>query len=414
MKFMRLDATRKKIGWLAAIILAAAVGYSAFYLLRTLDKPVIRIGVLHSLSGTMALSETPLVDALRMAVEEVNQAGGVNGAQVEMVVEDCRSDAAYCAGRAEKLISEDHVQALFGCWTSACRKAVKAVVERHQHLLFYPLQHEGLEKSRAIVYTGAVPNQQIVPMVSWAMQQHGKRVYLIGSDYVFPRTANGIVKSLLQARGGVTVAENYVPLGFQDMDAIARDIAAKHPDFVVNTLNGDSNRAFFKALHKAGVLAKDTPVFSTSLAEAELAAIGPELVAGHYAAWNYFQSIDSADNRAFIEHFRRRFGANRVLDDPMEASYIALLLWAQAANSSGTAQIASVKTHLETDSLRTPEGIVSVDGDTMHLWKLVRIGCARVDGQFDIVWQSRHSLAPAPFPFFLSHEETVRLMRGAQ
>ena len=176
----------KKIGWLAAIALAGAGIFAAFAWFHPESKAVVRIGVLHSLTGTMAGSEAPLVDAMRLAVEEANQSGGVNGAQIEMVVEDCRSDAAWCAQRAEKLITEDKVQALFGCWTSACRKAVKAVVERHHHLLFYPVQYEGLETSPAIVYTGAAPNQQIIPMVNWALQQYGKRAYLIGSDYVFP------------------------------------------------------------------------------------------------------------------------------------------------------------------------------------------------------------------------------------
>jgi urea transport system substrate-binding protein len=403
----------KKIGWLTAFVLAGAVIYAAFAWLHPENRAVVRIGVLHSLTGTMAASEAPLVDAMRLAVEEANQSGGVNGAQIEMVVEDCRSDADWCAQRAEKLITQDNVQALFGCWTSACRKAVKAVVERHHHLLFYPVQYEGLEKSQAIVYTGAVPNQQLIPMVNWALQERGKRAYLIGSDYVYPRTANAIVKRLLRAQGGVAVTESYVPLGAEYFDLIAHDIAAKRPDFVLNTLNGDSNRHFFRALQKAGIRAADIPVFSTSIAEAELAAMGPDLMVGHYAAWNYFQSVDSDDNRAFIERFRRRFGANRVLDDPMEAAYVAVKLWVQAANSSDTADIASVRTHLETDSLRAPEGIVAVDGETLHLWRTVRIGRARADGQFDIVWQTRRSIAPAPFPFFMPREEIMALGKGA-
>ena len=209
------------------------------------------------------------------------------------------------------------------------------------------------------------------------------------------------------------MAERYVPLGGRDMDALARDIAAKRPSFVLNTLNGDSNRHFFRALQKAGVRAADIPVFSTSIAEAELAEIGPELMAGHYAAWNYFQSVDSDDNRAFIERFRRRFGANRVLDDPMESAYVAVRLWVQAVNSSGVTDVSAVRTHLETDSLRAPEGIVAVDGDTLHLWKIVRIGRARADGQFDIVWQTRRSIAPAPIPFFLPHAESLALGKGA-
>ncbi|HYR05437.1 MAG TPA: urea ABC transporter substrate-binding protein, partial [Gallionella sp.] len=286
-----------------------------------LAKPGIKIGVLHSFTGTMATSEAPLVDAVRLAVEETNQSGGLNGRQIEMVVADCRSDASYCAQQAEKLITQDGVQALFGCWTSACRKAVKTVVEKHHHLLFYPLQYEGLEQSPDIIYTGAAPNQQVIPMVLWALQHRGKRFYLIGSDYIFPRTANLMVKDMLFAQGGQLVGERYLPLGTSDMAAAVKEIAAQHPDFVLNTLNGDSNLYFFRALRAAGIGAAQVPVFSTSVAEVGLAAMGADLAVGHYAAWNYFQSLDNAENNAFIQRFQHRFGKGRVLDDPMVASY---------------------------------------------------------------------------------------------
>jgi urea transport system substrate-binding protein len=376
------------------------------------NKPVIKIGVLHSLTGTMAASETPLVDAVRLAVEEANQSGGVNGAQIEMIVADCRSDANYCAQQAEKLIVQDKVQALFGCWTSVCRKAVKPVVEKYHHLLFYPVQYEGLEQSPDIIYTGAVPNQQVIPMVTWALEHRGKRAYLLGSDYVFPRIANQIVKKQLLAQGGQLLSERYVPLGERNMDAIVREIATQRPDFVLNTLNGDSNLYFFRALQKAGIRAENIPVFSTSIAEAELAAMGPELMAGHYAAWSYFQSVQSDENRAFIERFRRRFGQQRVLDDPMEAAYIGVQLWVNALRSVGAEGMHTIKVALGQQTLNAPEGIVAVDADTRHLWKPVRIGRARADGQFEIVWQSGRSTAPTPFPFFISHAERAAMAGG--
>lgn len=376
-------------------------------------KPNIKIGVLHSLTGTMAASETPLVDAVRLAVEEANQSGGIDGAQIEMIVADCRSDANYCAQQAEKLITQDKVQALFGCWTSACRKALKPVVEKHHHLLFYPVQYEGFEQSPDIIYTGAAPNQQIIPMVAWALQNHGKRAYLIGSDYIFPRTANRIVKKLLQAQGGQAVAEHYVPLGEQKLDAVVRDIAAKHPDFVVNTLNGDSNQYFFSALKKAGIRATDIPVFSTSIAEAELLAMGPDLMTGHYAGWNYFQSVDSDENREFIARFRHRFGQDKVLDDPMEAAYVGVRLWVNALREAETLDMTTLKILLGQQTLAAPEGIVAIDAATRHLWKQVRIARARADGQFDIVWQSGRSMAPAPFPFFIPYEERIAITGGA-
>jgi urea transport system substrate-binding protein len=412
---MKRSPNRGRVNLVLATALAAVLLYIAWLSFGFFqNKPNIKIGVLHSLSGTMAMSETPLVDAVRLAVEEANQSGGVNGAQIEMVVADCRSDANYCAQQAEKLITQDKVQALLGCWTSACRKAVKPVVEKYHHLLFYPVQYEGLEQSPDIIYTGAAPNQQIIPMVTWAMLQRGKRAYLIGSDYVFPRTANQIVKKLLRAWDGQLLAERYVLLGEQNLDAIVREIVVQHPDFVLNTLNGDSNLYFFRALRKAGVRAEDIPVFSTSIAEAELAAMGPELMAGHYAAWNYFQSVQSDENRAFIGRFHRRFGQKRVLDDPMEAAYIGVQLWVNALRRAGTTDMATVKTVLAQQTLNAPEGIVAVDADTRHLWKMLRIGRARADGQFEIVWQSDRSMAPAPFPFFIPYAECDALAGGAR
>ena len=393
---------------LAVALLAGVLLYSQY----GRAKPSIKIGVLHSLTGTMAVSETPLVDAVRLAVEEANQTGGVNGQPIEMIVVDCRSDAAYCAQQAEKLITQDGVQALFGCWTSACRKAVKLVVEKHHHLLFYPLQYEGLEQSPDIIYTGAAPNQQIIPMALWALRQYGKRFYLIGSDYIFPRTANLMVKDVLLAQGGRLLGERYMPLGASDMAAVVKEISAQHPDFVLNTLNGDSNLHFFRALRTAGIDAEKIPVFSTSIAEVELAEIGADLVVGHYAAWNYFQSLDNAGNKAFVARFKQRFGKERVLDDPMEASYIGVKLWADSMRSAGTTDLTLVKNILAQQSIAAPQGIVEVDFDTRHLWKTVRIGKARRDGQFDIVWQSEAAVHPAPFPFYRNHREWLADQRA--
>jgi len=393
---------------MAVVLLFAALIYSQY----GRAKPSIKIGVLHSLTGTMASSETPLVDAVRLAVEEANQSGGLNGQQIEMIVADCRSDAAYCAQQAEKLITEDGVQALFGCWTSSCRKAVKQVVEKHHHLLFYPLQYEGLEQSPDIIYTGAAPNQQIIPMALWALQHQGKRFYLIGSDYIFPRTANLMIKDVLLAQGGQLLGERYVPLGASDMAVVVKEIAAQRPDFVVNTLNGDSNLHFFRALRTAGIGAENTPVFSTSVTEVGLAAMGVDLMTGHYAAWNYFQSLENDENKAFVARFRQRFGRERVLDDPMAASYIGVKLWVDTVRSQGSTDIVLIKTVLAQQTLLAPPGIVAVDYDTRHLWKTAYIGKARADGQFEIVWQSDTAVHPAPFPFYRSRSEWLAEQRA--
>lgn len=373
------------------------------------NNPPIKIGVLHSLTGTMASSEAPLVDAIRLAVEEANREGGINGQPIEMLVADCKSDAAYCAVQAEKLISQDRVQALFGCWTSACRKAVKPVVEMHRHLLFYPVQYEGLEQSPNIIYTGAAPNQQIIPMALWAQQHFGKRFYLIGSDYIFPHTAHRIAKDILLAQGGQLLGERFVPLGHSNMSKVVQEIANLKPDFVLNTLNGDSNRYFFEALHAANITAKNIPVFSTSIAEVELAAMGPELMAGHYAGWDYFQSLDNAENKTFVARFQQRFGSQRVIDDPMESSYVGVKLWINSARGGEANNLAALKLILAQESMPAPEGIISVDYDTQHVWRTARIGKAQPNGQFEIVWSSPETIHPAPFPFYHDHEEWRRL-----
>jgi urea transport system substrate-binding protein len=369
------------------------------YIQNVRIKPSIKIGVLHSLTGTMAMSEAPLVDAVRLAVEEANQSGGANGAQIEMMVADCRSDPAYCAQQAEKMITRDKVQALFGCWTSDCRKALKQVVEKYHHLLFYPLQYEGLEESKDIIYTGAVPNQQIVPAVMWALQHHLRRVYLVGTDCVYSRTANLIARDIFQMNGGQVLAERYLSRGRKD-DAVVDEIVRLKPDVILNTLNGDSNKLFFEGLRKAGITGEKIPVISTSIAEVELAAMSAAPEAGNFAVWSYFQNIDSVENKAFVTQFKQRFGADRVLDDPMEATYIGVRMWVNAVREARSTDLPLVKTLLSQQTMVAPEGIVSIDFTNNHLWKSVRIGKVRADGQFDVVWQYDQPVRPAPYPFY--------------
>ncbi len=371
----------------------------------------IKIGVLHSLTGTMATSEKPLVDALRLAIEEANAAGGIQGQQIEAVVVDCRSDAAYCAQQAERLIVREKVSALFGCWTSDCRKAVKPVVEKHRHLLFYPVQYEGMEMSPNIIYTGAAPNQQIIPGVRWALERLGKRVYLAGSDYVFPRMANLIIKDLLAAQEGVLVGERYLPLGESAMEALVADIAKQRPEVVLNTFNGDSNAHFFAALEKAGLA--NLPLVSFSVAEIGMTAWGGARLGRHYGVWSYFQSLPGEENRRFVAAYQARFGADR-LTDPIEASYIGLQLWVQAAREAGSAEPARVQRTILRQTLRAPEGMVAIDPDTRHLWKTPRIGKVRPDSQFDIVWDAGQLQKPVPFPSYRFRDEWLQMLQSAE
>lgn len=379
------------------LLLALASALALVYLLRPPAAPPIRIGVLHALTGTMAASERPLVDAVRLAVEEINAAGGLLGRPVEMVVADGQSDNRVFAAKAQQLIVSEKVSALFACWTSGCRKAVKEVVERHEHLMFYPLQYEGLEQSAHLYYTGSAPNQQIIPGTRWALHTLGRRVYLVGSDYLFPHAANLIIRDLVRANQGSVLAERYRPLGDADFEAIVSELRVLQPDVVLNTINGDSNVHFFRALHAAGLAA--LPVVSFSVAEDGLAAIAPaDFHPNHYAVWSYFQSLPGEANQRFVATFRQRYGADRVTSDPVEASYVGVRLWAQAVRDAGTDEPALVDRAMTQQSTAAPSGIAAVDRRTRHLWKPVRIGRARPDGQFELVWESGDTLRPEPFP----------------
>ena len=374
-------------------------------------KSVIKVGILHSLTGTMALNESKLADGLQLAIEEANAAGGILGQKIEAIKVDCRSDAVYCAQQAERLITEEKVSALFGCWTSTCRKAVKTVVEKHRHLLFYPVQYEGMEMSSNIIYTGAAPNQQIIPGVRWALEKLGKRVYLAGSDYVFPRMANVIIKDLLAAQNGVLLGERYLPLGASDMDLLVADIKKKRPQMIFNTFNGDSNIHFFSALDKAGL--RDLPMVSFSVAEAAMTAWGGAQFGQHYAVWNYFQSLPGEQNRRFVSAYQARFGAERKTADPLEASYVGMHLWVQAAREAGSAEPAQVQRTILRQTLNAPEGIVAIDPESRHLWKTPRIGKVKPNGQFEIVWDAGQPQKPIPFPSYRLHDEWLQLLQTA-
>ncbi len=385
--------------------LLASVGCSA-------TRTPIRVGILHSMSGTMAISEAAVANAETMAIDEINAAGGINGRRVEAVIVDGKSDAATFAAEAERLITRENVCTVFGCWTSASRRTVVPVFEKYDHLLVYPLQYEGLEQSPNVVYTGAAPNQQIIPAVKWCSDNIGKRFFLVGSDYVFPRTANAIIRDQITAMGGEIVGEEYLLLGSRDADAVVRKIVETKPAVILNTINGDSNISFFRSLRAAGITPDKIPTMSFSLAEDELRTLDVANMVGDFAAWNYFQSIQSEGNREFVRRFKEKFGANRTTDDPVEAGYIGVKLWAQAVAEAGTDDVRTIREHIRRQSLEAPSGIVYVDPETQHTWKVVRIGRIRPDGQFDIVWNSESPIRPIPFPVYRSRAQWNELLTG--
>ncbi|MFC7535005.1 urea ABC transporter substrate-binding protein [Actinoplanes sp. GCM10030250] len=357
----------------------------------------VKVGLLNSLSGTMAISEVTVRDSLQLAIEEINTAGGVLGKKIEPVSEDGASDWPTFAEKSQKLISEDKVAAVFGCWTSASRKAVKPVFEKNKSLLFYPVQYEGLEQSPYIFYTGATTNQQIVPGLDYLKAQGKTSVYLVGSDYVFPRTANKIIKAYAAANGMKVLGEDYAPLGSTEFSTIVNKVKASGASAVFNTLNGDSNVAFFKEYKAAGLTATGMPVVSVSIAEEEVKSIGTQYLAGQLTAWNYYQTTEGAANDKFVKAYKAKYGADKPTSDPMEAAYVSVYLWKAMVEKAGSFDVEKVKAAADGITFDAPEGKVSVDGATQHISKTARIGRIGDDGLIKEVWNSGEPIKPDPY-----------------
>ncbi|EMF57957.1 MULTISPECIES: urea ABC transporter substrate-binding protein [Streptomyces] len=357
----------------------------------------VKVGLLNSLSGTMAISEVTVHNALLLAVKEINAAGGVLGKKLKAVSQDGASDWPTFAEKAEALITDDKVVATFGCWTSASRKAVKPVFERYRSLLFYPVQYEGLEQSPYIFYIGATTNQQIVPALDYLKKQGLTRLYLVGSDYVFPRTANKIIRAYAEAQGMTVVGEDYAPLGSTEFSTIVNKVKDAGADAVFNTLNGDSNVAFFKEYKSAGLTAKSLPVLSVSIAEEEVKSIGTQYLDGQLTAWNYYETTPGAANTTFVAAYQAAYGKDKPTSDPMEAAYISVYLWKEMVEKAGSFDVAKVKKASGGIELDAPEGKVTVDGATQHVYKTARIGKIGSDGLIEEVWNSGKPIKPDPY-----------------
>lgn len=357
----------------------------------------IKIGFVNSLSGTMAISEKTVNDSLHLAADEINAAGGVLGKSLEIVEEDGASEPTVFAEKATKLIANDCVAAVFGGWTSASRKAMLPVFEQNNSLLFYPVQYEGLESSPNIFYTGATTNQQIIPGMDYLASKGVKELFLVGSDYVFPRTANKIINAYAEANGITIVGEEYAPLGHTDFSTIVNKLKSSGATAVFNTLNGDSNVAFFKEYKNAGLTAETTPVLSVSIAEEEVAGIGKDNIEGQLAAWNYFQTLESPENDTFVKAFKAKYGEDRVTSDPMEAAYVSLHLWKLMVEKAESFAVDDVVAASDGITFDAPEGTVVVDGENHHISKTALVGEIRDDGLLHTVWSSEGPVDPDPF-----------------
>ena len=386
----------------------------------------IKVGILHSLSGTMAISETVLKDTVLMAIDEINAKGGVLGKKLEPVIVDPASNWPLFAEKTKQLLGQDKVSVIFGCWTSVSRKSVLPVVEEMNGLLFYPVQYEGEELSKNVFYTGAAPNQQAIPAVDYLMSKDGggaKRWVLLGTDYVYPRTTNKILRAYLKSKGvkDSDIDEKYTPFGHSDYQTIVADIkkfSAGGKTAVVSTINGDSNVPFYKELGNAGLKAKDVPVVAFSVGEEELRGVDTKPLVGHLAAWNYFMSVKNPDNEKFIKMYRDWAKKAKlpkadtvVTNDPMEATYVGIHMWAQAVEKAKSTDTDKVIAAMAGQTFKAPSGFtLKMDETNHHLHKPVFIGEIKADGQFNVVWKTKGPIRAQPWsPFIPGNEGKQKL-----
>ncbi|MFC3726980.1 urea ABC transporter substrate-binding protein [Neoaquamicrobium sediminum] len=385
-----MGSTRRLLGAAALAAMLAQAGPAAA------QDETIKVGILHSLSGTMAISETTLKDVMLMLVEEQNKKGGLLGKQLEPVVVDIASDWPLAAEKARELIEVNKVDAVFGCWTSVCRKSVLPVFEELNSLLFYPVQYEGEESQRNVFYTGASPNQQAIPAVDYLMNEEGvERWVLAGTDYVYPQTTNKILEAYLKDKGVAAedIMINYTPFGHSDWQTIVSDIknfgSSGKKTAVVSTINGDANVPFYRELGNQGIAAEDIPVVAFSVGEEELAGLDTAPLVGHLAAWNYFMSVDTPENASFIETWHAFIGnEDRVTNDPMEAHYIGFNMWAAAVEKAQSTEADAVIDAIVGVEVPNLTGGTAVMLANHHVTKPVLIGEIQDDGQFDVVWET--------------------------
>jgi len=400
--------------FIRATALTVAMASAGFLSQPAVAADTIKVGILHSLSGTMAISETALKETALMTIEEINKKGGVMGKKLEAVVVDPASNWPLFAEKARQLLTQEKVAVVFGCWTSVSRKSVNPVFKELNGLLFYPVQYEGEELEKNVFYTGAAPNQQAIPAVEYLMSKDGgsaKRFVLLGTDYVYPRTTNKILRAFLKSKGvaDADIMEDYTPFGHSDYQTIIAKIkkfaSEGKKTAVVSTINGDSNVPFYKELGNAGLKATDVPVVAFSVGEEELRGVDTKPLVGHLAAWNYFQSIKNPTNDAFIKMYRDWAKKQKlpkadtvVTNDPMEATYVGIHMWKQAVEKAKTTDVDKVIAAMGGQKFKAPSGFeIKMDEKNHHLHKPVFIGEVKADGQFNVVWKTKGPVKAAPW-----------------
>lgn len=361
-------------------------------------QETVKLGLLHSLSGTIAIAEASLVDAEKMAIDEINAAGGVMGRKIQPIIEDGASDWPTFAEKTRKLLEVDKVAAIVGCYTSASRKAVLPALSRANGLLYYPTYYEGQEEDKHVIYTSQEATQSVIAAIEWMAREKGKTFFFVGSDYIYPRTCNKIARPTVARLGGKVLGEEYAPLGHTEFSSIINKIKAAKPDCIYSTVVGGSNVAFYKQLRAAGLDGSKQTLLSTVVSENEIEGIGKDNAVGYYACMGYFQSLKNPVNERFVKAFKARYGQDRAIGDPMECAYNSVYFWklgVEKAKSFDPVKVAAASGGIEIDA---PEGKVRIHATNHHVWKKVRVGKALADGQFDIVWESPNLIEPNPFP----------------
>ncbi len=360
-------------------------------------QEVVKLGILHSLTGTIAIAEASIVDAEKLAIEEINAAGGVLGKKIEPVIEDGASDWPTFAEKTKKLLQRDKVAAIIGCYTSASRKAVLPALNQFHGLLYYPTYYEGQEIDKSVIYTSQEATQSVIAAIEWMAKQQGKTFFLVGSDYIYPRTCNKIAKPTIARVGGSVLGEEYAPLGHTEFSSIINKIKSAKPDWIYSTVVGGSNVAFYKQLKAAGLDGAKQKLLSTVVSENEIDGIGKENAVGYYACMGYFQSLKNPQNEKFVKAIKAKYGPDRVVGDPMECAYNAVYLWKMAAEKAKSFDVDKVIAASSGLTFDAPEGQIRIHATNHHVAKKVRVGQARADGQFDIVYESG-MIEPNPFP----------------
>ena len=411
--------------FIKATVLSAAVASIGMASFAAHAADTIKVGILHSLSGTMAISETALKETALMTIAEINKSGGVMGKKLEPVVVDPASNWPLFAEKARQLLTKDKVDVVFGCWTSVSRKSVLPVFKELNGLLFYPVQYEGEELEKNVFYTGAAPNQQAIPAVEYLMSKDGgeaKRFVLLGTDYVYPRTTNKILRAFLHSKGvkDEDIMEDYTPFGHSDYQTIIAKIkkfsAEGKKTAVVLTINGDSNVPFYKELGNAGLKATDVPVVAFSVGEEELRGVDAKPLVGHLAAWNYFMSLKNPQNEKFVKMYKDWAKQNKlpnagtvVTNDPMEATYVGIHMWKQAVEKAKLTDTDKVIAAMGGQTFAAPSGYtLKMDETNHHLWKPVFIGEIKADGQFNVVWKTKGPIRAQPWSPFIAGNESKK------